>query len=131
METIYAIVENGVVFNCIVAEDWHEGIDISVLEPRPGIGWAYDASSGVFTPPPSPAPNVVRRLTQGEFLRRFTMLERIAMQGSDDPIVRDGILLLTNAGEVLVDDPDTIAFVGYVQQQGYITAERAVEILKA
>ena len=53
------------------------------------------------------------------------------MQGSDDPIVRDGILLLTNAEEALVDDPDTIAFVGYMQQQGYITAERAVEILKA
>ena len=43
----------------------------------------------------------------------------------------NGILLLTNAEEALVDDPDTIAFVGYVQQQGYITAERAVEILKA
>ena len=88
--------------------------------------------TGILRPPP--AEEVVAPhdpLTRLAFIRRFMMLERIAMQGSDDPIVRDGILLLTNAEEALVDDPDTIAFVGYVQQQGYITAERAVEILKA
>jgi hypothetical protein len=41
----------GVVVDCILARgDVANGVDITDVEPRPGIGWRYAA--GVFTPPP-------------------------------------------------------------------------------
>ena len=119
--------EIGNVVNTVVA-------DVAYLDAKYPGHWREEILFDEDGNPSPPAEEVVAPhdpLTRLAFIRRFTMLGRIAMQGSDDPIVRDGILLLTNAEEALVDDPDTIAFVGYVQQQGYITAERAVEILKA
>ena len=58
MEQIYAIIQNNLVVNTIVADQ--EFIDtaypgsprIDQLDPHPGIGWSYE--NGVFTPPPPP-----------------------------------------------------------------------------
>ncbi len=133
METIYAIVENGVVVNCIVADGWHDGIDISALEPMPGIGWAYDASSGAFTPPPSPAPVVVRRLTQVEFFRRFTAEERISSRSlaKTDPVIEDAYELMKLADFIDLDDADTLQYVQYLEHVGALAQGRAAEILGA
>lgn len=70
-------------------------------------------------------------LTPLAFLRRFTPAERISMQSSGDPVVGDGLLMMQVAQDVRLNDPDTVAFVHYAAQRGYITAGRVAEILGA
>ena len=133
METVFAIIESGVVANVIVADEWPDGINITDIKPRPGIGWSYDGEA--FTPPPMPDPEPVlpQPLTKLEFLRRFTAEERIAARtaGAVDPVIADGQELLALAEFVSLDDPDTVAYVQYLEQQGHIGPGRADEILTA
>lgn len=75
------------------------------------------------------APRPAVPLTQLQFLRRFTAQERIAIRSSTDPVIIDFLHLLDLAQEVLTDDPDTVAAIGYLEQQGYIDAGRGEEIL--
>lgn len=51
------------------------------------------------------------------------------MTSSDDPIIQDGLLMLQVAEDITLTDPDTAAFVMYARDNGYITTERAEEIL--
>lgn len=60
-ERIYAIIESGTVANTIVADDdfaeiikseHDEVVEITDLDPRPGISWSYDPADGEFVPPP-------------------------------------------------------------------------------
>ena len=133
-----AQITNGVVVNVIVAElEWAlehaaAGCDLLLETEVAGPGWL--CVEGELIPPPSnPAEEPViesASLTPLAFTRLFTLAERIAMQTSNDPIIQDGMLMLQVAQEVKLDDPDTIALVGYMAQQGFITTERAVEILE-
>ena len=68
-------------------------------------------------------------LTPLAFLRRFTVEERITICASTDPIIMDFIALANLAQDILLDDPDTIMGVGYLEQQGLIAEGRAAEIL--
>lgn len=68
-------------------------------------------------------------LTKLSFIRRFTLSERIHMTSSDDPIIQDGLLMSQVAEDITLTDPDTVAFVMYARDNGYITPERAEEIL--
>lgn len=68
-------------------------------------------------------------LTQLAFLRRFTAPERIAIRASTDPIIVDFLHLLTLAQDIELADPDTVAGVNYLEQQGLLSAGRAAEIL--
>lgn len=65
------------------------------------------------------------------FLRRFPQAKRIAIRASHDPIIDDFLALLdsTRKSEVELDDPDTIAGVGYLVSQGLLTEEEAAEVL--
>ena len=58
METIYALINAGVVENTIVADtnfisgienNWDACVQIDGLDPMPGIGWTYDGTD--FAPP--------------------------------------------------------------------------------
>lgn len=68
-------------------------------------------------------------LTQLNFLRRFTAPERIAIRASADPVVIDFLHLLSLAQSVRLDDADTLAGVGYLEQAGLVAVGRAAEIL--
>lgn len=79
--------------------------------------------------PGSPAP--VSQWDRLDFLRRFTMAERIAIRAArvTDPILDDFFSLLETAPTVHNNDPDTLAGMGYLVQQGHITVARRDEIL--
>ena len=50
-------------------------------------------------------------------------------RASTDPVIVDFLHLLTLAQEVRLDDPDTIAGVEYLEQQGLLAEGRAAMIL--
>jgi hypothetical protein len=64
------------------------------------------------------------------FARRLTREERLAVRGSDDPVVVDFLWLLDRATEVRLDDAETRAGVQYLEQIGLLAAGRAAEILE-
>jgi hypothetical protein len=74
--------------------------------------------------PPPPAP-----LTPLRFRLRLTQAERTAIRGSADPVVVDFLDLLNHAQEVRVDDPNTVAGLGYMESAGLLDAGRAAAIL--
>lgn len=66
----FAIVENGVVANVILAQDWPQGIDVTNIAPRPAPGWSYNGSS--FSPPaPTPSASLGTRITRLAFRQRI------------------------------------------------------------
>lgn len=69
-------------------------------------------------------------LTPLEFARRLSAAERIAIRASIDPVVVDFLWMLDRAREVRLDDPDTIAGVGYLEAAGLLGAGRAAAILE-
>ena len=87
----------------------------------PVQGWTW---IGTDTGSSAPKP-----MTPLAFMRRFTMRERVAIRASADPVLMDFLWLLGQAPDVRVDDPDTIAGVGYVESLGLIADGRGAEIL--
>lgn len=77
---------------------------------------------------PEPLPRIVTKL---EYLRRFTTAERVAIRSaaSVNPVLDDYLKLMELAQEINLDDPDTIAAVGMLEQSGLIAAGRAIEVL--
>ena len=65
------------------------------------------------------------------FLLMFTPVERITAREARkvDPVLNDFFSLLELAPTVRNDDPNVQAGIGYMVQQGYLTAARAGEIL--
>lgn len=95
---IYAIIDAGLVVNIIHATgEWPEGVDVTALDPRPGIGWSYDGQ--VFTappPPPLPEPVAVTNVQRAALLARMTPIELHAWQraaqramDTNTPVVAD------------------------------------------
>lgn len=80
--------------------------------------------------PPEEGPKHIR-LTKLEFLRRFSINERIALRqaAQASPQVYDYMALLELAEEVFLDDPDTVGGVEFLEQIGLIGVGRAAEIL--
>jgi len=126
---LYALIKHHVVYNIIETDEpfWLEGIDITDIEPRPGLGWTYAADADTFSPPPPER----RRVTALAFDLRFTMDEHIAIDLAsldnpaapmeqrvqaaalrvskerakkatfidlDDPVTRDGVQFMEQAG---------------------------------
>lgn len=75
----------------------------------------------------APRPSV--QLAPLDFMRRFTQQERIAIRNLNDPIIEDFMALLNTTPSVHLDDPDTVAAIGYLEQLGILSAGRAAEIL--
>lgn len=133
----FAITENGVVVNVIVApEDWPEGINITTLDPKPGIGWTF--ADGAFAAPeapdPGPAPPATTPtpyMTQFGWLSRITQPKRTAIRnlGKTDEVVEDALFLFQIAGRIDVSLPETQQLVGYLQLLGVIDASDAAALL--
>lgn len=79
----YALIKNNLVENVAegdqawadaVAPDWQAVVDITSMDPQPGIDWSY--TNGQFTPPPAPpAPEPVLTwvITRNAFQNRFPL----------------------------------------------------------
>lgn len=145
--SILAIIENGVVANVIVADEWPNGIDVTDLTPRPGIGWLYDGQG--FTPPaaePEPEPDANPDgdgpfLSNYAFDMRYTLPERIAIKQLADQRNPDGSFTTTAyAVQVNVERAAKAKFVNPQRAEtrngvmqfvalGVLTEARALEIL--
>lgn len=145
--SILAIIENGVVANVIVADEWPNGIDVTDLTPRPGIGWLYDGQA--FTPPaaePEPEPDANPDgpgpfLSNYAFDMRYTLPERIAIKRLADQRNPDGSYTDTAlAVQVNVERAQKAKFVNPQRAEtrngvmqfvalGVLTQARALEIL--
>lgn len=141
----YAIIDGGLVTNMIDAQgEWPEGVDVTNLDPRPGIGWSYDGQ--VFTAPPAPPadppPPEVRRVTRLAFWQRFTQPERVSIDLSsiDDPAatqaareqaaaLRDLRTQVNSATFIDLDRADTRAGVQQLEAMGLLATGRVLEIL--
>lgn len=83
----FAIIESGAVVNVIVADEgWPKGINITTLDPKPAIGWAF--VDGAFVAPPvepepapTPAPTHTHLMTHLAFLERMTAEEYGRFEG--------------------------------------------------
>jgi len=144
----FALIENDIVVNIIDTgpEGWDNGIDITDVEPRPGIGWQYDDDAG-FTAPESPEsePEPVpqnRIITNYAFDMRFTLEERVAieMAGMDDPTATMEQRAMAAALRVSqerakkaqftdLDNPVVIASVQQMEAGELLAQGRAAEIL--
>lgn len=143
MSRVFAIIENGVVSNVILAEAWPDGIDITDVVPRPGPGWSYDGQT--FTPPPtSPPAPVSRHITRLAFRQRFTQAELVTIEIAclDDPsapiqqrqqaaALRVMQRQVSEAAYIDLDRPDTRAGVQQLEAAGLIGPGRAAQILDA
>ncbi|MDO4709047.1 MAG: hypothetical protein Q4B94_04390 [Pseudomonadota bacterium] len=157
MTRIYALIGDGLVTNVITVEDtWPEGVDITDLDPQPGIGWSYDGA--VFTPPPPEVPELPEPqppahnnpdgdgpfLSNYAFDMRFTLPERIAVKqkamvtpGMTPEQVATALAVQVNveraakATFVNPQRPETRAGVMQFVALGVLTQERALEILDA
>jgi len=146
----FALIENGVVVNVIDVgpDSWDEGIEITDLHPRPGIGWRHDDHAGFTAPavPESdPAPGPVppnRIITNYAFDMRFSLDERVAieMAGLDDPAASMDARAQAAALRVSqerakkaqftdLDNPIVRASVEQMEAGGLLAPGRAAEIL--
>lgn len=113
---------DGALSNPFPASDgWHI---LQVIERAPRN--VYDVTS--FSK--APYVHVIVPVSRLDFLRRFTAEQRIAIRASTDPMIIDGRELLDMAQEVAADDPDTVLYVRYLEQQGFISADDANRILE-
>jgi len=129
------LIKDGKVDNCICADSveraqrfYPDHICIERTDALRGYGPGdlYDGQN--FSK--APYVHVIVPVSRLEFLRRFTPEQRIAIRASNDPVIIDAHELLDIATDISVDDPDTIRYVRYLQQQGFISAEDADRILE-
>jgi len=148
----FALIENSAVVNVIDVgpEGWPDGIDITGMEPRPGIDWQYDDETGFIAPAapePEPVPDPIpqnRIITNLAFDLRFTSDERTDIEeaSTDDPAASAVARRMSAALRVSqkraekalftdLDNPVTRASVEQMEALGLIGPGRAAEILDA
>ncbi len=106
-------------------------------EAHRGAGWwleqIYEFLPDPDAPPPPPEPVYGGRrvLTQLEFMRLFTVPERVAMRRASklNEVMEDYLDLMRLAQEINLDDPDTIAGVQMMEGAELIGEGRAAEVL--
>jgi hypothetical protein len=135
---VFAIITSGVVSNLIDAPaDWAEGVNVTALDPKPAIGWAY--ADGEFIAPPvdpdsapvEPAPTTTPYMTHFGFLSRLTQQERTAVRRAtaSDDVLDDAMFLFNSAERIDVTLPETQQLVGYLALTGLISPERIPALL--
>lgn len=144
METIFAIIENGVVANVIVADEWPDGVNVTDLVPRPGIGWQYIGGQFIAPTAPGSDPEIPpnRRMTRLDFRRRFAQEELVMIEIAclDDPsapmqqraqaaALRVMQAQVNTAEFIDLDDPLTRSGVEQLEAAGLLAEGRAAEIL--
>ena len=69
------------------------------------------------------------QVTHYEFLKRFTVGERITIRSSTNPVIQDFLDLLSKVKDVNLTFTETIQGVYYLEEQNLISVGRASEIL--
>ena len=84
-----------------------------------------------WTPEAQPPATANQTLTKLEYLRRFTVEERVAIRAAaeQNAVLADYLQLMELAQYINTGDPDTIDAVQMLEQSGLIAAGRAAEIL--
>ena len=72
---------------------------------------------------------VITKISKLDFMSRFTSTERIAVQNSNDPILKDALNLLQMAEFIDLTDQRTMTLVGYMAMTGIIDNSRVTEVL--
>lgn len=135
----YALISGGRVVNVTMVdpddqdqvEHIMDSCDAMMPTDTAGPGWEWTQEGG-FTAPPEPVPlnpaDVV--LSRADFLRRFTLTERIAIRSARaaDPVIDDLLAMLESTDTVRLAHQDILSGLDYLQQHGYLTPERAAEI---
>tara|TARA_B100002019_G_scaffold233984_1_gene208094 strand:+ start:16896 stop:17375 length:480 start_codon:yes stop_codon:yes gene_type:complete len=88
---------------------------------------------GVLSPAPEPEPEPARETSiysVNEYKTLFTLAEKGALYGSEDPIARALIDEMNTATYIDTADPRTIAGVDYLISAGIVDASRRSEILR-
>ncbi len=90
-----------------------------------------DYDHAEWTPDAPIVAPVNHTLTKLEYLRRFTVEERVAIRAAaaQNPVLADYLQLMELAQEINTGDADTVAAVTMLEQAGLIAAGRAQEIL--
>jgi hypothetical protein len=144
MEQTHAVIENGYIVNVVVADQafmdqWYPGsVDITGMDPMPGIGWSYDGTT--FAPPeapqPEPVPPPVSFSTQ-HFRARYTLDELMMVDNYVNYLAKKKDLekMFTINTSMVANDTinitnqNVIDAVNFEVQMGLITPERAAQIL--
>lgn len=142
MPRMFARIIDGVVDSVILADSWEGAVDVTDMNPRPSIGWAYDGQA--FTPAERQQEQQPRKITRLAFRQRFTQAEMVALEiaGLDDPLapmqqrqlaasVRVMQRQVSDATYIDLDRPDTRAGVQQLEAVGILAPGRALEILDA
>ena len=76
-------------------------------------------------------PSGPRTMTKLEYLRRFTVEERVAIRAAaeQNAVLADYLQLMELAQDINTGDPDTVAAVTMLEQAGLIAPGRANEVL--
>lgn len=127
----FAILSDNIVTNIIEGDgstEFFEAFPNAVAWKAPGaVGSTYDADAKTFSEPPASTEPVW--LSATDFMRRFTLGERVAIRGSTDPVVVDFLDLLDKSPNVNLKDALTIQGIQYLEAQGLLTNGRSAQIL--
>ena len=84
-----------------------------------------------WTPDAQPVAPTSHTLTKLEYLRRFTVDERVAIRAAaaQNAVLADYLQLMELAQDINTGDPDTVAAVTMLEQAGLIATGRANEVL--
>ena len=74
---------------------------------------------------------IPRTITKLEYLRRFTTVERVTIRtaSKSEPVLEDYLAMMELAGDIDLDDADTVGAVSMLEGAGLIATGRAAEIL--
>jgi len=101
-------------------------VNITSLNPKPGVGWSYDFNTEEFAPP---APVPISLITSKQFFQRLTTAEMEALVTSVDAKVVWFRYWLTLSGNVNLGDPQIITAVNMLENKGIVGVGRAAIIL--
>jgi hypothetical protein len=134
------LIHNGIVAQARDANDLAQAMeffpDFLCMQNPGGIVAGATYVNGVFTNPP-PAPVPPRVISKLAFRRRFTLAERVALDGAPDNValpdavrgpLRTMATDLSLAEEIYLDDEGVIAGLALLEQVGLLTTGRALEI---
>jgi len=133
---VYQVAYNPALGNALVGvaesfTDIPDGVLVETFEGDIPDLTPYSWSNGNLRFEPK---NSARLLTPTEFMRRFTMTERLMIRGMErdgDLVIIDAMALMNGTKDgVDLDDPDVAATLGYLVSVNVITPERMPEVLK-
>lgn len=139
MSKRFAIIVADTVDNIAISDDPLDSnwIDLTGINPQPGIGWGY--KDGAFAPPPAPPappppppePRIItkvamltRRLTQAEFVG-------ILVAAKTDPAIEAWKYVFDAASQVDLDSQNTRDGMALLVSKKLLTQARADAILEA